>query len=593
MIQKFITSFKRKYALTDSGFSNFKKATFWTIVVNLVVMSSMSILYFLMDAFMDTYSHGSELPNPWIFIAAVVVFVGFSLAAHYQQYVNTYGLVYQEVKRARIGLAESLRKMPLAFFGKRDVADLTDTILGDLSRMEHVWSHVLGYLQGSYVSTIIVAVMLFIFDWRLAFASLWGVPVAFALLFGSHEYSRRHAHATKKASLDVADHIQETLDHMREIRSINKQDEFLNEFSSKVISLEKQKVREELFTGIFVNAASVIMRLGVATTILVGGILIAKGSITFMTFFMFLLVVTRIYAPFDQSLALIAEVFFSEVSAARLQELYDIHIDEGTTNFEPSNYDIEFKNVSFSYEKDSQGSEKGHSLRVIDDVSFVARQGEVTALVGASGSGKSTLARLAARLWEADAGSITVGGIDIAGIDHETLLRDYAIVFQDVMLFDNSVMENIRIGKHNATDEEVKAAARLALCDEFVEKLPHGYDTFIGENGARLSGGERQRISIARALLKDAPIVILDEATASLDVENETRVQQALSHLLKNKTVLVIAHRMRTVENADHIVVLNEGKIIEEGNPHELVKHEDGVFAHMLSLQKQSAAWSI
>lgn len=575
--------FKHKYALTDQGVVNVKKGAFWTVIVNLVVFAGVAILYMLMLQFMNTLVDGAELPGFALYAAAVIAFVVLSLITHLQQYRATYGLVYGEVKATRLSLAERLRKLPLGYFGKRDLADLTETIMGDVNRMEHVWSHVLGYLYGSYISTALIAVGLCAMDWRLGIAVLWGVPVAFALLFGSRKIAERNAEAGKVTAVAVADGIQEALENVREIRATNQEQRYLEDLYGKIDEHERVVIKSELATGLFVNAASVIMRLGVATTILVGANLILSGQIDFMLLFMFLLVITRVYAPFDQSLALIAEVFVSQVSANRMNEIYETPIAEGSDSFNPRGHDIAFKDVTFAY-----GGET-----VLDGVSFVAKEGEVTALVGPSGSGKSTCARLAARLWDVDGGSIEVGGVNVATIDPETLLGDYSMVFQDVTLFDDTVMGNIRLGKYGATDEEVRAAAAAANCDEFVERLPQGYDTPIGENGARLSGGERQRISIARALLKDAPIVLLDEATASLDVENETKVQGALSRLLVGKTVLVIAHRMRTVEAADKIVVLKEGKVAEQGSPQELRAREGGTYRRMAELQSASAAWSL
>ncbi len=569
--------FKRKYALSDKGVSNTKKGMAWTIVVNLLMMTGIGLLYFMMQSFISTLTDGTELPNIWLYIGLTVLFVILSLITHLMQYHATYGLVYGEIKGMRIGLAERLRKLPLGYFGKRDLADLTETIMGDVNRMEHVWSHVLGYLYGSYVSTAVIAVVLCVYDWRLAIACLWGVPVAFGLLFGSRKMAKRHSEISKAAAVTVSDGIQETLENIREIRSNNQEERSLTNLYEKIDKHEKTLLRGEFATGIFVNVASVIMRLGVATTILAGAGLILSGQINFMLLFMFLLVITRVYAPFDQSLALIAEVFMSEVSANRLMEIYETPAAEGADVFKPDGHDIVFENVGFAYD----------SEQVLNGVSFTAKEGEVTALVGPSGSGKSTCSRLAARLWDVSEGSIKVGGVDINTVDPEILLTDYAMVFQDVVLFDDTVMENIRLGKHGATDDEVRAAAKAANCDEFVNKLPDGYNTPIGENGAKLSGGERQRISIARALLKNAPIVLLDEATASLDVENETKVQGALSRLLENKTVLVIAHRMRTVESADKIVVLDEGKVAEQGTPDEL-KKQNGLYAKMLSLQAKA-----
>ena len=574
--------FQRKYALTDQGVQNTKKGAFWTVIVNLVVMGGVSVLYLMMSGFMDTLTDGNPLPGAWLPMVLTVLFAVLSFVTHLQQYRATYGLVYGEVKATRLRLAERLRKLPLGYFGKRDLADLTETLMGDVNRMEHVWSHVLGYLYGAYISTAVIAVCLLVYDWRLAIACLWGVPVAFALLFGSRRFASRAAERTKAAGIRVSDGIQEALENVREIRATNQEERYLAGLNRKIDEHERIMIRGELGTGVFVNAASVIMRLGVATTILVGAQSILSGRIDFMLLFLFLLVITRVYAPFDQSLALIAEMFVSQVSADRMNEIYETPIAEGAETFVPKGHDIVFDHVSFAYDRKD----------VLRDVSFTAREGEVTALVGPSGSGKSTCARLAARLWDVTKGSIKVGGVDISTIDPEVLLRDYSMVFQDVVLFDDTVMENIRLGRRGTSDEEVRAAARAANCEEFVRRLPKGYDTPIGENGARLSGGERQRISIARALLKDAPIVLLDEATASLDVENETKVQEALSRLLAGKTVLVIAHRMRTVEAADKIVVLDDGRVAEQGSPSELMAKR-GLFRRMVELQRQSAGWKL
>ncbi len=575
--------FKKKYALTDKGLRNTKRGVLWTVIVNLVVMAGMGILYVMMHGYIGALTKGDALPNFWLFTGLAAAFAVLSFITHLEQYRTTYGLVYEEVKDVRLSLAERLRKLPLGYFGKRDLADLTETIMGDVNRLEHVWSHCLGYLYGAYISTAIIAIALFICDWRMAFACLWSVPLAFLLLFGSRRITKRSSEKLKADAVAVSDNIQECIENIREIRAANREKEYLARLYDKIDKHERTNIRGELVTGLFVNAASVIMRLGVATTILAGASLVHSGNIDFMLMFMFLMVITRIYAPFDQSLALIAEMLVSEVSANRLNEIYDTQTAEGRKEFKPCGHDITFDNVVFGYDEHL----------VLKGVSFTAGEGEVTALVGPSGSGKSTCARLAARLWDIDKGTIKVGGVDISTVDPEVLLTDYSMVFQDVVLFDDTVMENIRLGRRGATDEEVLAAARAANCDEFVEKLSLGYKTPIGENGARLSGGECQRISIARALLKDAPIVLLDEATASLDVENETKIQGALSRLLAGKTVLVIAHRMRTVEAADKIVVLKDGKVAEEGSPKELYSNENGLFRRMAELQSASAAWSV
>ena len=575
-------NFQRKYALTDQGVKNTKKGAFWTVIVNLVVMGGMGILYLFMNTLIGTLTDGAPLPGPALFLGLVIAFVILSFVTHLQQYHATYGLVYNEVKSTRLSLAERLRKLPLGYFGKRDLADLTETLMGDVNRMEHVWSHVLGYLYGAYISTAIIAVCLLVYDWRLTIACLWGVPVAFGLLFGTRKISARASERTKQAAIRVSDGIQEALENVREIRATNQEVRYLAGLNQKIDDHEKVTIQGELGTGIFVNAASVIMRLGVATTILAGASLIVSGQIDFMLLFLFLLVITRVYAPFDQSLALIAELFVSQVSADRMNEIYNTPTAEGVERFQPKGHDIVFDHVGFAYDKKN----------VLDGVNFTAREGEVTALVGPSGSGKSTCARLAARLWDVTEGTIRVGDVDISTVDPEALLTDYSMVFQDVVLFDDTVMENIRLGKRGATDEEVRAAAEAANCGEFIRRLPQGYDTPIGENGAKLSGGERQRISIARALLKNAPIVLLDEATASLDVENETKVQGALSRLLAGKTVLVIAHRMRTVAGADHIVVLENGHVAEQGTPAELMER-GGLYRRMVELQSESARWKL
>ena len=488
----FSKKFQRKYALTDQGLKNTKKGAFWTVIVNLVVMVGIGVLYLMMSGFMGALTDGSPLPGVWLPIGLTVLFVLLSFITHLQQYKATYGLVYGEVKTTRLRLAERLRKLPLGYFGKRDLADLTETLMGDVNRMEHVWSHVLGYLYGAYISTALIAVCLLVYDWRMAIACLWGVPVAFGLLFGSRKLAAQASERTKKAAVRVSDGIQEALENVREIRATNQEGRYLAGLNQKIDEHEKIMIKGELSTGLFVNAASVIMRLGVATTILVGANLILSGQIDFMLLFLFLLVITRVYAPFDQSLALIAEMFISQVSADRMNEIYNTPTAEGAETFWPQGHDIVFEHVGFSYDE----------KEVLHDVSFTAKEGEVTALVGPSGSGKSTCARLAARLWDVTRGSIKVGGVDISTVDPEVLLSDYSMVFQDVVLFDDTVMENIRLGKHGATDEEVLAAAKAANCDEFVRRLPKGYGTPIGENGAKLSGGERQRISIARALLK-------------------------------------------------------------------------------------------
>ena len=528
----FSKKFQRKYALTDQGVRNTKKGAFWTVIVNLVVMGGMGILYLLMYGLMGTLTDGAPLPGPALFLGLVIAFVILSFVTHLQQYHATYGLVYNEVKSTRLSLAERLRKLPLGYFGKRDLADLTETLMGDVNRMEHVWSHVLGYLYGAYISTAIIAVCLLVYDWRLTIACLWGVPVAFGLLFGTRKISAQASERTKKAAVRVSDGIQEALENVREIRATNQEARYLAGLNQKIDDHEKVTIQGELGTGIFVNAASVIMRLGVATTILVGASLILSGQIDFMLLFLFLLVITRVYAPFDQSLALIAELFVSQVSADRMNEIYDTPTAEGAEVFQPKGHNIVFDHVGFAYDK----------KKVLDGVSFTAREGEVTALVGPSGSGKSTCARLAARLWDVTEGTIRVGGVDISTVDPEALLTDYSMVFQDVVLFDDTVMENIRLGKRGATDQEVRTAAEAANCGEFIRRLPQGYDTPCTQE--IFSQGQWQLLSIARAAAAQPELLLLDEITANLDAETEQAVLRALKRVSEHRTVVSISHRV-------------------------------------------------
>lgn len=576
---------KRKYALTDEGARNIRLGAFWTVVVNIVSAGSVVFFFLLMEQLMRTLLDSAPLPDPVPYIVGLVVFAVVLWVAHWFQYDHTYGKTYRESGKQRIGLAERLRVLPLSFFGRRDLADLTETIMTDATTMEHVYSHVLPYLYGSYISTAIIAIGLLVFNWQLAIAALWSVPVAFALLFASRKLSAPLMRKARKAGLAMTENTQEMLECVREIHATNQEVSFLGRADQLIARNEKDMMRSEIGAGIPVQLTQAIMRLGIATTILFGSYMLVSGSVSFMVFFGFLLMISRIYAPFDQTCLMLAELFMAtEVAAPRMRALYDEAAARGSAEFKPHGNDVVFKDVTFSYDDDSNP--------VLNNVTLTAKEGEVTALVGPSGSGKSTLARLAARFWDTNSGQVLVGGVDVATVDPETLLRDYAVVFQDVLLFDNTVMENIRLGRSDATDQEVLAAASAANCDEFVCKLPNGYQTMIGENGSKLSGGERQRISIARALLKGAPIVLLDEATASLDVENESQVQEALSRLLAGKTVIVIAHRMRTVMNADKIVVLDEGRVVEQGTPQELLD-AGGLFSRMVQLQTESAGWTL
>ena len=582
-------SFKKKYFLSDKGMSGVKRGVLWTCVTNLVTMAGMAFLFLVMDGFVKHLTEGADLPDAVPFAIGLAVFFAALLLSNWQQYYYSYCIYYEECGNQRIEIAERLRKLPLSFFGRRDLADLTETIMGDVQVMEHAYSHVLGELWGAVISTSIVFVGSLFFCWQLSIAAFWSVPVAFALLFATRKPMKPVFERNRMAKLKVTQSIQEALDCVREIRATNQERHYLAGLNATIDATERECAKGELTNGLLVNTAYAILRLGIATTLIAGAALVAAGRIDFMVMFAYLLMISRIYAPFDQALALVSELFASETSAARMRSIMEEPMASGTADFAPAGHDIEFDHVAFSY---GAGDDGRAGERVLADVSFTAREGQVTALVGPSGSGKSTCARLAARFWDATGGTVRVGGVDVSTVDPETLLRDYAIVFQDVLLFDDTVMGNIRLGRRDATDAEVLAAAHAANCDEFVNRMPQGYDTKIGENGSKLSGGERQRISIARALLKNAPIVLLDEATASLDVENETKVQSALSRLLAGKTVIVIAHRMRTVEAADKVVVLKDGQVAEQGSPAQL-KAAGGQFARMVALQKEAEGWQL
>ena len=570
--------------LTDVGAKNFRRGVFFCTRANLVLMAPIGILFLLVSDFMDHLVAGAPLPALAPYLAGCVGILALMVLTQWAEYANTYHKVYEESARKRTDLAEHLRRQPLSFFGRRDLSDLTNAIMKDCSDQERMFMHVMPQLFGTGLSTAIVIVGSVFYDWRLALAAVWVVPAALLVMALTGKHQQRKAQAMEDARLEVADGVQEFLECAQEIRATNRSAAHLDALAAKLDAFERRQVASELTTGVFVTSAQAFLKLGIGTTVFVGATLRVSGQTDFMTYFAFLLVVTRVYDPVNLILQSIGELLSMRLSIRRTQELAAEKPMEGSTDFAPRGHDVVFEDVSFSY---------GDGEQVLRDVSFTAREGEVTALVGPSGSGKSTVAKLAARFWDADAGSVRVGGVNVADVDPETLLADYAEVFQDVVLFDDTVMGNIRLGRAGATDEEVLAAARAAMCDEFVSRMPQGYDTVIGENGGRLSGGERQRISIARAILKDAPVVLLDEATASLDVENETQVQRALSRLLAGKTVLVIAHRMRTVANADKIVVLKEGRVAEQGAPAELMAREGGLYRRMVELQTEASGWSL
>lgn len=571
---------QHKFALSEKGAKDMIKAFVSCTFSYIVLMLPVSLLYFLVGDLIN----GANVSGRLVFyIIGIIICLSLIMLTTYIQYNATFFATYEESGVRRITLAEKLRKLPLSFFGKKDLADLTSTIMANCAIMETASSHWIPELVGSIVSTLLIAISLFFFDWRMAIAALWVLPVSFAVVLTSAKFVNRKQEKQDKAKMDFADGIQECLESVRDLKANNAEERYMVGLDAKIKAVEKRTIITELNNAIFNGSARMILKLGIATTALVGGTLLASGSLDVLTFFMFLLVVSRIYDPMTTTLDNLSGIVALNIPCGRMNEIMEHLIQEGVERLSNDGCDIVFEHVGFAYHENEQ---------VLSDVSFTAKQGEVTALIGPSGGGKTTVSRLASRFWDAVGGSITVGGMDVSKVDPETLMRLYSIVFQDVTLFNNSIRENIRIGRKDATDAEVLAAAKLAHCDEFTDKLSEGYDTLIGENGSELSGGERQRISIARAFLKNAPIILLDEATASLDVDNETLIQESLSKLIANKTVLIIAHRMRTVSGADKIVVLKDGVVAEQGVPAKLSK-TGGIYAHMAELQQHSDGWKM
>ena len=570
---------QHRYALSEKGAQDVIRAFISVTISDIVLMLPVGMLYMLVKYYMADDLNGR---GGFFAIGCIACLILIAVTT-YIQYNATFLNTYIESGVRRTTLAEKLRKIPLSFFGKKDLSDLTSAIMADCATMETASSHWIPELIGACISTVLVAVSLFFLNWRMAIAALWVLPVSFLIVLCSGRVQKNMAAKQMTLKMACADGIQECLETVRDLRANNSEDEYLKGLDDKIHAVEKHAIFSELTTAVFVAGAQMILKFGIATTALLGGMLLAKGDIDVLTFFMFLLLVSRLYDPMQISLQNLAAIIATDVQCERLDEILSHKVQKGKTELTNKGYDIEFSHVGFAYDSGET---------VLKDVSFTAKQGEVTALIGPSGGGKTTVSRLASRFWDAQKGRITVGGMDIQNVDPETLMSLYSIVFQDVTLFNNSIMENIRIGRQDATDEEVIAAAKLAHCDEFAEKMPNGWNTMIGENGSELSGGERQRISIARAFLKDAPIILLDEATASLDVDNETVIQESLSKLIRNKTVMIIAHRMRTVAEADKIVVLKDGVVAEIGMPKEL-EEKGGIYQHMAAVQMQAAGWQL
>ncbi len=576
-----IEKLQHKYALSKQGARDMVKACFCVLVANIVLMMPAGILYTLIKDMLD--GDLSKDRVAFYAIASVVILLLVAVT-NFIQYNATFLTTYRESGVRRTAIAEKLRKLPLSYFGKKNLADLTTNIMGDCAMIETASSHWIPELIGALGSVTLVGVSLFaFFDWRMVLASFWVIPVAFIIVATCSGAEKRAVRKNQAVKMELSDGIQECLESVRDLRANNAENAYMDELDGKIKKVEKMALFTELKMAVYVNSAAIILKLGMGTTAVVGGALFTQGDIDLLTFFMFLMIVSRLYAPMEISLQNFAAIIATGIQCERLDEVLSHEIQTGTEQMKNKGYDITFDHVGFKYADDTD---------VLTDVSFTAKQGEVTALIGPSGGGKTTISRLAARFWDVNEGKITLGGEDVSQIDPETLLKNYSIVFQDVTLFNNSVMENIRIGKSGATDEEVMAAAKLANCDEFVNLLPDKYNTNIGENGSELSGGERQRISIARAFLKDAPVILLDEATASLDAENETAIQEAISRLIVNKTVLIIAHRMRTIANADHIVVLKDGVVAEQGSP-EFLSGFDSIYKRMTARQMISQNWKM
>ena len=575
-----ISRIMKRFALSQEGAKGLVRAVAACTAADIVLMFPVGLLYFLVSDFME----GAVPENHYMFYGVgIVAALLLIFLSEFWKYNATYFSTYRESGACRIRLAEKLRRLPLSFFGKKDLADLTNTMLGDVATTEQMFSHYVPQFYGSIISTCLIAVSLLFYDWRLALAALWVLPVALLIVGLSKKAQNYFSRKQNMAQIAVQDGVQECLETVRDLKSNNAEKEYLDGLFEKIDNLESRHMKSELGIAMFVVPAQMIMKLGIATVALVGSMLLINSTLSLITFFMFMLVVSRIYEPMSFSLQNLAAMNSLKINIDRMNEIENFKEQDGKKEFKPKGYDITFENVGFAYNSDET---------VLKNVSFTAKQGEVTALIGPSGGGKSTAAKLAARFWDADIGTITIGGVDVRSVDPEQLLTAFSIVFQDVTLFNNTVMENIRIGRKDATDEEVMEAARFANCEEFVEKLSEKWNSNIGENGSSLSGGERQRISIARAFLKDAPIILLDEATASLDVENETAIQSALSRLIKDKTVLLIAHRMRTVFGADKVVVLSDGTVAEQGQPSVLLE-QNGIYSKMVKLQTESQSWSI
>lgn len=573
----------KKFALSKKGANNLKKGIVYTTLLDFSLMLPVILFVLFLSQYIPDPSIFSVKLDLIGFIILIIIVLAIIYILKSKQYHFIYNATYEESEVRRITLAEKLRKLPMSFFEKKNLSDLTTTIMGDCTDLEHAFSHAIPELAGSVISLVIISIGMLLFNLPLSIALLWVIPVSFLIVIVSRSIQEKNSEKIIKKRRTGTDGIQESIETIKELKAYNYEDDYLKGLNKKIKNIESSLIKSELVTGTSVISGQMVLKLGIVSVMIVGSTLLVDGQISLLMFILYLIAAAFIYLPIQGALEFLAETFMAGVKINRMKKIESQTVQDGSIEYSNNGYDITFKDVSFNYKEDKD---------ILKNINFTAKQGEVTALIGPSGGGKSTISKLAARFWDANEGKITLGGVDLKTIDPEALLKNYAIVFQDVILFNNTVKENIRIGSHGASDEEVYEVAKLARCDEFVKNLPDGYDTLIGENGSLLSGGERQRISIARALLKNAPIILLDEATASLDVENESEIQKALSILIKNKTVIVIAHRMRTIANADKIVVLKEGKIVEKGSPQEL-NQIDGLYKRMVDIQNKTGKWRL
>ncbi|MBE6493771.1 MAG: ABC transporter ATP-binding protein [Methanosphaera stadtmanae] len=574
--------FEKKYGLTHASSQNLIKGIISTVILNLTIMLPMGLYLLLIYILINPLTGGEYIePNLGIFILMIIVAAAAISLAHWKQYFYVYNTTYDSSVEKRINLAENIRELPLSYFERKDLSDLSATIMGDCTDLEHVFSHAIPQSIGALITLILMAIGLFMFNATLSVALLWVVPISFILLCSSIKFQDKYNEKIVQQSRLISDDVQECLDSVKDIKSYNYEEDYLKKLHNSNSGLQKARIKGELITGSLVTTSQLLLKLGMLTVIFVGIGMLINNQIDLFTLLVFIITSTIIFVPIESALIYLAEITMVDIKVKRMNEIESNVMSGGKTDYSVSNYNIHFENVSFSYDDEKE---------VIHDISFTAKQNEITALIGPSGGGKSTVSKLSANFWNPNKGIVKIDDVDISTINNEKILENYSIVFQDVVLFNSSIFDNIKVGKKDATDEEIYRVAKLARCDEFVDKLPEGYNTIIGENGRLLSGGQRQRISIARALLKDAPIIILDEATSFLDVENETSIQEALNTLIKNKTVIIIAHRMRTIRNVDKIVVLKDGKIAEEGKPDDLYAN-NGLFTKMVDIQSKSDEW--